>query len=115
MNDRQLDLSDDREMVSHQQVVVAMNASADRVLDRHDAITGRPAFDRRKHLLESSARDELCIGDNAPRRCLAEGPRLPLIGDSHGRLLTRSSTFPNLAPKRPKTKGPSPLRMMAPV
>ena len=38
VHDRQLHLADDRQLVRQQQVVVAVDAAADRVLDRHDPV-----------------------------------------------------------------------------
>ena len=63
VHDRQLDLADDRQLVLEEQVVVAVDAAADRVLDRQHAV-GRPCrpATRVEHLFEAPARHA------APRR-----------------------------------------------
>ena len=104
MHDGQLHLAHDRNRIRDQQVIVPMDAAADRILDRQDAEPGCRVVHRGKHLFERLAGKQLCVRRHAARRGLAEGPRFSLIGDSHVFLL------------RPKQKGPSPgCRMMAPL
>jgi hypothetical protein len=83
MHDRQLDLALNGQLVRDKQVVVAMNAAPDRVLNRQDSVAGLPALDGRKDVLEAPAREKLRIGDKPPPGCLAERARLPLIGHLH--------------------------------
>ena len=86
VHDRQLHLADDREMMLDEQVVVAVDAAANRVLDRQDAVAGGPGVDGAEDLLEAPARDQLGVGVHQPRRRFAEGAELPLVGDPHTRL-----------------------------
>ena len=51
--------------VLEQQIVVAVNAAADRVLDRQHAVAGRPGLDRGEDLLEAPARQQLRLGARA--------------------------------------------------
>ena len=69
MDDRQLHLRDDGQLVREEQVVVAMDAAANRVFDRQDAVGRRAAVDGREDLVEAAARHELRIGIDlvAPR------------------------------------------------
>ena len=83
VDDRELDLANDRQVVLHEQIEIAVDAPADRVLDRQDAVAGRPALDRVEDILEAAARDQLGVGAHLPRRRLAEGPRFTLISDTH--------------------------------
>ena len=97
VDDRQLDLGLNRQLVRHQQVVVAMNAAANRVLNRQDPVMGLPALDGGKHVLEALARQELRIRGDTPPGRLAERARLPLIGHLHGPWsLVPGSWFQNL-------------------
>jgi hypothetical protein len=71
VDDDQLGFSDDGEVVLEEQVVVDMDAAADRILDRKKPMR-RPAFRHRgKYLFESIARDDLGAGPRLERRGLA--------------------------------------------
>ena len=83
VHDGQLDLADDRQRALEQQVVVAVNAAADRVLDRQDAAGRRAGLDRVEHFVEAPAGQELRVRVNPPGGRLAEGARLALIRDLH--------------------------------
>ena len=56
VRDGQLDLADDRQVVLEQQVVVAVDAAADRVLDRQDAVRGPARRHGGEHVVERLAR-----------------------------------------------------------
>jgi len=81
--DRHFHLADDRQVVLHQQVVVAMDAAADRVLDWQHAVMRGPLLDSGKHLFEAFTWDERRVAADQPRCRLAERARLSLIGDLH--------------------------------
>ena len=84
MDDRQLDLADDRQLVLEQQVVVAVDAAADRVLDRQHAVSRPvPASTASKTSSKLAARQQLRVGVDPPRRGLAERARFSLIRDFH--------------------------------
>ena len=68
MDDRQFDLADDLELVLEQEVVVAVNGAADRVLDWQDAEGGLAALDRVEDVLEAGTGQERGVGGN---RCAA--------------------------------------------
>ena len=63
-----------------------MNAAADRVFDGEHAVSGRPGGDGGEDFLEAPAREEIGLGVDAPRRRLAEGAQLALIGNPHTQL-----------------------------
>src|SRR5438093_1199401 len=94
MHDRQLDLRDDRQLVREQQVVVAVDAAADRVLERQDAVRGAAAVDGVEDVFEAVARDQLRLVIDPPRRRLAKGARLSLIRDLHSFQLSAFSSQP---------------------
>ena len=77
-------LAHDREVVLHQQVVIAVDAAADGVLDRQDPVRGPPAGDRREHVVEGFAGDEVCVVAEMEGRGLAVGAGLSLVGNAHG-------------------------------
>ena len=85
VDDRQLDLADDRQVVLEEQIEVAVDAAPDRVLDRQHAVVGRPRVDRVEDVLEAAARHELGVGIHLPRRRLAERSGLTLIGNTHNK------------------------------
>ena len=87
---RQLDLADDRQVVLEQQVVVAVDAAADRVLDRQDAVGRGAGLDGVEHLVEAAAGDQPRVGVDPPGRRFTEGAGFALIRDRHrkGRLHT---------------------------
>jgi hypothetical protein len=95
MHDRQLDFGDDGQVVREQQVVVTMDAAADRVFDRYDAVSGRVGIDGLEHLFEGAARDQLRVRIDPSRGSLAEGARLALVCDFH-----RSSSITHGGPPR---------------
>src|SRR5262249_4182639 len=96
----QLDLGDDRQLVLHEEVVVAMDAPPDRVFDRQDAVRRRPGVHGRKDFLEAVARNQLGVLIDAPRRRFAERPRFSLIGNLHkvARTLKRAIIWWMMAP-----------------
>ena len=67
-----------------QQVVVAMDAAADRVLDRQDPVRRPSRRHGGEHVVERLAGDEVGVVAEAERRGLAVGARLSLEGDAHG-------------------------------
>ena len=83
VHNRQFDFADNRELMLEQQVVVAMDAAADRIFDRKDAVAGGPRVDGAEDFFEAAAGHEVGARVHAPRRRLAERPKLPLIRDSH--------------------------------
>ena len=83
VDDRQLGLPHDRQVVFQQEVEVAMDAAAHRVLDRQDAVVGGRGVDGLEHVLEGTAGPQLGPGAHLTRRCLAERTRLPLIRNLH--------------------------------
>ena len=83
MHHRELDLGDDRQLVLQQQVVVAMDAAANRVLDRQHAVRRRTGVDGGEDFLEAMARNEVRLQVHPSGRCFAERPRLALICDLH--------------------------------
>jgi len=83
MDDRQLDFGHDGKLVLQEQVVIAMNAAADRILDRHDPVGRRTGVGRGEHLLETPARQQLRLGIDAASRGFAECTRFTLICDLH--------------------------------
>ncbi len=83
VHDRQLHLGDDRQLVREQQVVVAMDAAADGVLERQAAVRDRAGLDGVEDLLEAPAGHQLRVVVDAPGGRLAEGAGLTLIRDSH--------------------------------
>jgi hypothetical protein len=86
MDHRHLDLPDDRQVMLEQQIEVAVDAAADRVLDRQHAVVGRAAVDGGEHILEALAGLELSFRIHQPRGGLAERSGFSLIGDPHGNL-----------------------------
>ena len=58
MVDAQLDLADDRQVVVDEQVVVAVNAAADGVLHRQDAVGGAAVRDGGEDFLEAGAGED---------------------------------------------------------
>ena len=73
---RQLRLRDDRRIVLEHQVVVAMNAAADRVLHRQQPVRRLP----RRHgedVLEAIERDRLRVRPRAQRRRLTMHSAVP--------------------------------------
>ena len=63
-----------------------MDAAADRVLDGEHAVSGRTGAHGGEDFLEAPARDQIGLGVDAPRRRLAEGAQLALIGNPHTEL-----------------------------
>ena len=62
MHDRHLDLADDRQLVLEQQIEVAVDAAADRVLDRQHAVGDPVGFDGVEDILEALAGNQLRVG-----------------------------------------------------
>jgi hypothetical protein len=85
VDDRELDLTDDRQRALEQQVVVAMDAAADRVLDWQDAVRRPACLNGVEHLVEAAAGRQRRVGIDSPGGRLAEGARLALIGNCHRR------------------------------
>jgi hypothetical protein len=56
VHDRQLGLGDDRQIVLEHQIVVAMDAAADRVLDRQQSVRRVSGGHGREHVFEPIAR-----------------------------------------------------------
>ena len=84
MHDVELDLAGDPELVIEQQIVVAVDGAADRVLERHDAVRRPFLDDRFEDVVEGLAGQRLDIGAaEMKRRRFAVGPRFSLIRDSH--------------------------------
>src|SRR5215207_9325541 len=83
---RQLDLTDDRQLVFNEQVVISMNAAANRVLHRQHAMAGASLADSREHLLEAAARQGVSVRRKPPRGRFAVGAGLSLECDSHVRV-----------------------------
>ena len=85
MDDRLFDLTDDRQFVLEQEVEVAVDAAADRVLDRQDAVVGRPALDGVEDVLERAAGQSARCAPALTllRRRLAERAGFSLIRDFH--------------------------------
>ena len=81
--DPQLHLAHDRQMMLEEQVEVAVDAAADRILDRQHAVRRRAGLDRVEDVLEGAAGHELRVGADLPRGRLAECPRFPLIRNLH--------------------------------
>ena len=81
---RKFHLRDNRQVVREEQVVIAMDAAADRVLNRQDAVGAGGGDDGVEDLFEAPARRELRVGIDASGRSLAEGARLALIRYLHG-------------------------------
>src|SRR5262249_8928619 len=77
-------LRDDRQLVREQEVVVPVDAPADRVLERQDAVRRASLVHRVEDLLEAVARDELRLVIDASSGGLAEGARFSLLRDLHG-------------------------------
>ena len=80
---RQFDLGDERQIVREQQVVVAVDAAADRVLERQDAVRHAARGHRVEDVLEAAAGDERRVVAHAPRGRLAERSRFALIRNLH--------------------------------
>ena len=76
-------LGHDRQLVLQQQIVVAVDAAADRVLDRQDAVRGFAVVDGGKHVLEVGARNCLRVRAEPQRRRFAVRPRFALIRNAH--------------------------------
>src|SRR5262249_10124036 len=93
------------------QVVVAMDAAADRVLDRHDAVERRPRVDRVEDFLEAPTRHELRVGVDLARRGFAERSWFPLLRDFHISALNPKPAA--LSPKPCTAKKPSTFRLTA--
>src|SRR4051794_15560136 len=72
-----------------------MDAAADRVFDRHDAVSGRVGNDGLEDLFEGAARDQLRVRIDPSCGSLAEGARLALVCDFH-----RSSSITHGGPPR---------------
>ena len=81
--DLQLHLADDRQLVLDEEVVVAVDAAADRVLHRENAVRRASRFDGLEDVLEGAARKRLGGRRERQRRGLAVGARLSLVGDAH--------------------------------
>src|SRR6185295_5045580 len=79
----QLDLADDRQVVLEQQIVVAVDAAADGVLHRQDAVRRAGVAHRGEDFVEGRAGKRLRGGSELESRGLAVGPRLSLEGDDH--------------------------------
>ena len=72
------------ELVIEQQVVVAVDGAADRVLERHHAVRGALLDDRFEHLVERLARQRLGLRSAEMQRGrFAVGARFSLIRKSH--------------------------------
>src|SRR5260370_845045 len=80
---RQLDFTDKRQLVLGEGIEVAVDAAANRVLDRQHAVAGGSAFHRVEDVLEAPAGHQQRLRVDLERRCLAERPRLTLIRNSH--------------------------------
>src|SRR5688572_27173978 len=94
MHDLQLGFGHDRQVVLEQQIVVAMDAAADRVLDGQQAMRRPSLTDRSEHVLELLARDGLDPRPRALRSHLAVRAGCPLKRDSHGSSPFASLQFP---------------------
>jgi hypothetical protein len=79
----QLHLADDRQIVVHEQVVVAVDAAADGVLHRQDAVRGAPAGDGGEHLFETGAGEDVGAGRVGEGGRFAIGARFPLERYEH--------------------------------
>jgi hypothetical protein len=84
VHDRQFHLADDRQVVLEQQVVVAVDAAADRVLDGQDAVRDAPARNRGEHFVEAVERDRFGVRAGAERRRFTVCARGALECDTHG-------------------------------
>jgi hypothetical protein len=69
--------------VLDQQVEVAVDAAADRILDREHAVGRRVGVHGREDVLERLARHEFRVGAHQTRRRLAERSGFSLIGKTH--------------------------------
>ena len=76
-------LGHDRQLVLEQQVVVAVDAAANRVLDRQNAVGCLAAFDGGKHLVEALARHSRRVRTESQCRRFAIRARFALIGNFH--------------------------------
>ena len=85
---RHLDLADDRQLPFDQQVVVAMNRAADRVLDRDDAEVHRAGVDRVEHFVERRIGTRIRIRQQPHDGRLAERSRFSLKRNSHDGLFS---------------------------
>ena len=82
--DRQLDFADDRQVVLDEQVVIAMNAAANRVLDRQDPVRRPSRRHRPEHVVERLAGNDVGVAAETEGRGFAVGARLSLERDAHG-------------------------------
>ena len=83
MDDGELHLRHDRQLVLDEQVVVAVDAAADRVLERQAAVRRLARGDGVEGLLEAAARHQRRVVRHAPGGGFAEGTRFSLIRDLH--------------------------------
>ena len=95
VHDRYFDLTHDRQVVLDEEIVVTVNAPADRVLDRQDPVRGRSVLDGVKHILEALARHERRVPAHEPRCGLAERAGLSLIGNLHSRRTKKRAIIPS--------------------
>ena len=107
VDDGQLHLGHNREVVREQQVVIAVDAAANRVLDGHDPVRRRPGIDGVEDLLEAPARDEPGVRIHPSRRSLAERARLALICDVHRNSRLVSGCSPRASGFMPWASGPT--------
>eukprot|EP00268_Persea_americana_P058205 TRINITY_DN7020_c0_g1_i1.p2 TRINITY_DN7020_c0_g1~~TRINITY_DN7020_c0_g1_i1.p2 ORF type:complete len:320 (-),score=41.53 TRINITY_DN7020_c0_g1_i1:261-1220(-) len=80
--DGELDLADDVEAVAEEEVVVAVDAAAERVLDGEDGAVGDPELDGLESDLELVARDGLAVGVGFAGGGLTVGTGDALVGDA---------------------------------
>ena len=83
MHDRHLHFADDRQIALHQQVVVAVNRSADRVLNRDDSQIDGTVGHGVEDFVEGRIRARLRIRQQPEHGGLTECARFSLIRDSH--------------------------------
>jgi hypothetical protein len=84
MDDIELHFAGDHELVIEEQVVVAMNGAANRVLERHHAVRGALLHHRLEHFIEALARHRFDLRSAVHKRGgLAIGAGFSLIRESH--------------------------------
>ena len=84
VRDRQRHLADNGQIVFEEQVVVAVNTAADRVLDRQDAVCRLTGRDCGEDVLERLAGEKVGMIAETKRGGLAVRSRFALEGDAHG-------------------------------
>lgn len=80
--DGELDLANDVKAVAEEEVVIPMDAAAERVLDRKNGAVGDPELDGLEGDLELVAGDGLAVGVGLPGGGLAVGPGDALVRDA---------------------------------